>query len=373
MTARASWREGVDAIERPQLPDFEDQFDDAIDVIDDSLSAYAPPPQQREFTAAFRVRGPSGADSPGEAATVAARPRPIQRPTTESNERTKDRMRRLIGAKDRGAAYWCLALGLSALLGGLHALEPGHGKTLVAAYLVGSRGTVWHAVVLGVVVTVSHTFSVIVLGVVLLYFQAQANQAAIAPVVTMISGGVICAIGAYLLIVRAMGAGHGHSHSHSQDHDHDHDHGHDHDHDHDHEHTHDYAAHEPMGHRHDHAVGAGHEDGSDRLALRALLPLGISGGIVPCPPAIVALIFAFSIGRVGFGLAVILAFSLGLAVVLTSVGIAMVSLTGFAGRFKSTGPILRVLPAASALIVMLLGLALVVQGLIEAGVVVVRT
>ena len=106
--------------------------------------------------------------------------------------------------------------------------------------------------------------------------------------------------------------------------------------------------------------------------MRTLIPLGISGGIVPCPPAIVALIFAFSVSRVGFGLAIILAFSLGLAVVLSAVGIAVVSLRGFANRFESTGPILRFLPVLSALVVMGLGFAVIVQGLVEAGVVTIR-
>ena len=106
--------------------------------------------------------------------------------------------------------------------------------------------------------------------------------------------------------------------------------------------------------------------------MATLIPLGVSGGIVPCPPAIVALIFAFSVGRLAAGLAVIFAFSVGLAAVLTGIGIAMVSLRGFAERFQATGPLLCVLPVLSALLVTGLGLAVVVQGLIEAGVLVIR-
>ena len=391
VTARASWGPKLTPVFRPRpVTDEAERIDDAafaqqdlLDIEEDAL--YAPPPPHRKLALDFVVEGePVVAQSDGkeegrveaqaampdtEPSSAATRTAtltsvPFQRRSARRTRETKDRLRRLISSKDRGLGFWALALGASALLGAFHALEPGHGKTIVAAYLVGSRGTVWHAVLLGIVVTISHTASVMLLGVVLLYLQEYVAPDTVGPAITMLSGAIICAIGLYLLVVRA-----GH-HTHSPGHDHHHGLGHTHAPEgqaHEHEHGHEHAH---SSHEHDHAEAGNEHEG--RLTMRTLIPLGISGGIVPCPPAIVALIFAFSVSRVGFGLAIILAFSLGLAVVLSAVGIAVVSLRGFANRFESTGPILRFLPVLSALVVMGLGFAVIVQGLVEAGVVTIR-
>jgi len=379
VTARAAWGPKLAPVSHTTSATEEaERADDAaltrpapLDVKRDAR--FAPPPQRRKLDLDFIVEGepqqggvvtqtPAADAGPPSVATQTATPtsRPFQRKSAERSQATKEHLRRLISSKDRGVGFWVFALGVSALLGAFHALEPGHGKTIVAAYLIGARGTIWHAALLGIVVTVSHTASVVLLGVVLLYLQQYVAPDTIGPAVTMLSGAIIAVIGLYLLIARTR------HHSHSLGHDHhglmhshalgNHEHGHDHGHDHSHEDEHAQANHKP----------------EDRLTLRTLIPLGISGGIVPCPPAIVALIFAFSVSRVGFGLAIILAFSLGLAVVLSAVGIATVSLRGFANRFESTGPILRFLPVLSALVVMGLGFAILVQGLIQTGILVIR-
>jgi len=385
---KAVYESGVSAVESPAAQRagrapvddaaYIPEDDDAIDMGE----AYAPPPQQRELTISFEVaRGAAGAASGAEdsvggptapkatsEATASLPPpdRPEQpggsgyrRRGAERTEAAKSRLRGLLAAERRGPVFWLFALSVSALLGALHALEPGHGKSIVAAYLVGSRGTIRHAVVLGAVVTLTHTSSVIALGLVLLYLQEHVAPAAVGPAVTIISGLAIFAIGLLLLIARSQGGSHHHSH------------GHEHTHAHDHTHSHSNEPVPPHDHPHphrEHPHEAEVEAGRDAISMKTLVPLGISGGMVPCPPAIVALLFAFSMGRVAFGLAVILAFSVGLAVVLTAIGIAMVTLRDFAGRFSQTGPLLRALPIVSAIVVTCLGAGIVVRGLIQAGV-----
>ena len=225
-----------------------------------------------------------------------------------------------------------ITLGLSLLFGALHALQPGHGKTLVAAYLIGSRGTAKQAIWLGSIVTFTHTASVFLLGTLMLLFSAWITPQKIIPALTLISGLLIVGLGLRLLWQRIQQLRHktnGHSHGgvfHSHAHD-----------DHDHQHV---------------------TNGS-------LLSLGISGGIVPCPEALAIMIVAATIGRIGLGLAMIVAFSVGLAAVLIVIGLVLVGIGERA--FKHTKPdsmILRWLPVVSAVLVIGLGAALTVQGFI---------
>ena len=219
------------------------------------------------------------------------------------------------------------ALGIAFFLGAAHALTPGHGKTVVAAYLVGSRGRVFDAVYLGGIVTFTHTASVFILGFATLYASKQFDPNVVSRWLALFSGLLVAGIGLWLLVQRAQGNAGGH--------DHDHHHGHSH------------------SHSHSHSHGA--------VSKGSLLSLGISGGLVPCPEALIVLIFAVSIQRIAFGLALLTAFSIGLAAVLIAIGIAMVY-AGPAMR-KATGdaPWLRHLPLASAFVVTLLGLIMVTQ------------
>jgi ABC-type nickel/cobalt efflux system permease component RcnA len=224
------------------------------------------------------------------------------------------------------------ALGVAFFLGAAHALTPGHGKTIVAAYLVGSRGRVFDAVYLGAVVTFTHTASVFALGFATLYASKQFDPNLVSKWLALASGVLVAVIGIWLLVQRSRGDT-------EHDHDHDHHHGHPHSHSHAHLHSHSHAG-----------VGKG-----------SLLSLGVSGGLVPCPEALIVLIFAVSIQRIAFGLALLTAFSIGLAAVLIAIGIAMVY-AGPAMR-KATGdaPWLRHLPVASALVVTLLGFVMIAQ------------
>lgn len=286
----------------------------------------------------------------------------------------RNRFTELIASNQWGLWFLVTAALIAAALGGLHALEPGHGKTIVAAYLVGSQGTAAHALWLGLIVTVTHTAGVYALGLITLYASKYIVPDHLYPWLGVISGLTIAALGLHMLRRRYAGHAHGHSHSHGGHHDHhgwlshshtgedvQHDHAHSH-HDHDHAHHHRHQ-HEHDEHHHVHGP-------AKPFSYRQLIALGVTGGIVPCPAALVVLLSAVSLHRVAFGLYLILAFSLGLAAVLISIGLVTVYARRLLARVPTEGPVInRWLPMASAAVITCLGLALVFQGLLSMGVV----
>ncbi len=310
----------------------------------------------------------------------------------EGHEHSGDRIKELIN-QPLTLQLAIAALVISFVLGGLHALTPGHGKAIVAAYLVGSKGRVIDAVFLGLVVTFTHTFSVIALGVIMLVAQEYAPED-IVPWLSLFSGVLIVGIGAWLLTTNMKqyysgGAhshdhGHGHTHhSHDHDHDHshadDHDHGHDdehgHDHDHDHNHSHEHGddhdhthSHDDHAHTHSHGGRTHSHVPSERTGFWGLLSLGISGGIVPCVDALIGLLFAISLNKLVWGLIILCAFSLGLAAVLVAIGILMVLAKPVIERFTGEGVWLQRLPMLSAAVVILLGAVLVFKAFNTIGV-----
>ena len=187
----------------------------------------------------------------------------------EGHEHSGDRIKELVN-QPLTLQLAIVALVVSFVLGGLHALTPGHGKAIVAAYLVGSKGRVIDAVFLGLVVTFTHTFSVIALGIVMLIAQGFAPEDVV-PWLSLFSGILIVGIGALLLArnmkqyysgsvhSQAHGHQHPHDHSHGHDHEHDHEHGHDDDHSHDHDHDHPHA--DDHDHGHDHSHDDDHDHG----------------------------------------------------------------------------------------------------------------
>ncbi len=250
------------------------------------------------------------------------------------------------------------ALALALFLGAAHGLEPGHGKTVVAAYLVGSRGTVGNAMFLGGVVTFTHTFSVILLGLVALFATRYVQPEQIYPWLGTASGVLIMALGIWLFAghVKRLG-GHGRPHHHH--HHGDHGHGHDHDHDH-----HDHGREEDHHHGHTHS----HEI-PDRVTLGSLLALGISGGIVPCHGALVILLLAVALHRIAFGLLLLLAFSFGLAAVLIAIGVLMVKARPLVDRFSGDSKWIQRLPVISSVVIIAVGLGITVKTLMGSGVV----
>ncbi len=271
----------------------------------------------------------------------------------------EDAFTRLVTLDDLSLPTLLFALAVSFVWGAMHALTPGHGKTIVGAYLVGSRGTARHALYLGLTTTITHTAGVFALGLVTLFAARFIVPEQLFPWLSFISGLLVAGLGVNLFVSRLRGAqlfvrpaSGRHDHVHAHDHHH-----HDHDHDQAHEHSH-------GDHQHTHMPPGAN---GSAVTWRSLLALGISGGILPCPSALVVLLSAIALGRIGFGLVLVLAFSLGLAGVLTGIGLLFV----YAGRLFQLAPrqgrLLRLLPAASALFITLAGLGIAVQALAQAG------
>jgi nickel/cobalt exporter len=252
-------------------------------------------------------------------------------------------------ASDQLSLWFFLTAALIAMgLGALHALEPGHGKTLVAAYLVGSRGTAWHAVLLGIIVTVAHTAGVYALGAVTLYASRYVLPEKLYPWLGAISGLIIVVLGIWLFLRRWVG----HDPSLAEDH------------------THWYDA---FASRSSDAVTVG-GDGSaaaparQPVATRQLVILGITGGLVPCPAALVVLLSAVAMHRIALGFYLIVAFSVGLAAVLIAIGLLMVHAGRFLSRLHPNSELVRRrLPLLSAVFITLVGVVLVVQSLKPVG------
>ena len=240
-----------------------------------------------------------------------------------------------------------IALVLALFLGAAHAFSPGHGKALVAAYLLGERRTVRHAVTLGAIVTITHTVSVFALGGLALMLSHVMAPETLLPWMELASGVLVLVVGMQLLRARLKGQRqHTHTHTHTHTHNHDHDHGHGHHHDHD-------DAHHAAAHADEIAAASTPKD---------LVMLGVSGGIAPCPSALVLLLTAISFHRIAFGLVLVAVFSLGLALVVSAVGVAVVVLGGrLKGRVQSR-TVSVVLPVFSAVVISLVGAGLTVGG-----------
>jgi nickel/cobalt transporter (NicO) family protein len=238
------------------------------------------------------------------------------------------------------------AVGIAFGLGAAHALTPGHGKTIVAAYLVGSRGTLKHAAFLGAMVTFTHTVSVFLLGLATLFLFQYVVPQKVTQVLGAISGISIVAIGCWMLYQRLRRAGPTHSHDSHHGHDHTHSHAHPHSHGHGHPHSH--------AHTHAHE----HSHMPEEISWSGLVALGASGGLVPCESALVLLLTAIALRRVGLGLVLLVAFSLGLALVLMGIGVLVIYAKNLLPSGGSDNPVFRWVPVASAAIVMLLGMVM---------------
>ena len=253
-----------------------------------------------------------------------------------------------------------LALLTAVILGALHGLSPGHGKALVAAYLVGTRRSYSQAAWLGLIVTATHTLAVYAMGIVAMVLAESFAPEKVLPWMELASGLLVVGVGVGLVRTRLRAAratrvvvadpGPAHEHGHAHDHAHDHAHGHDHGH-----------AHDPLD---DAAHGAAHAQAiaASGDGWRSLVALGVSGGLAPCPSAMVLLLTAIGLQRIGLGLVLVAAFSVGLAILVTGLGVAVILLGDRLRDLKPAGPIFRALPVMSAVFVTLLGLALSWKG-----------
>ncbi len=265
----------------------------------------------------------------------------------------RDRFAELIAVPQLTPSVALLGLLLAAGLGALHAFSPGHGKTVVGAYLVGSKGTAKHAAFLGLTVTVTHTAGVFALGLVTLFASRYVLPERLFPIFSFISGAIVLIIGITLFVrrlrVALFGETIGHAHEPGDE---------------VHSHEHSGLAHSHGGRAHSHLPPGA--DGAS-VSWRSLLALGVSGGLLPCPSALVVMLAAISLGRVGYGLALVVAFSVGLAATLTAVGLLFV----YAGRLikgpAGNGWVVRLLPALSALLIACVGAAICSEALAQAG------
>jgi nickel/cobalt transporter (NicO) family protein len=237
----------------------------------------------------------------------------------------------LVGRSHLSALVILASLAAALFWGAAHALSPGHGKTIVTAYLVGQRGTPAHAALLGLIVTVTHTVGVFALGIVTLALSQLIVPDQLYPWLNLVSGLLVVGIGAAVLRTRLRARGHSHHH-----------HGHHHDH----------------GHHHGQVQGTVPATGP---SFRSLLAVGVSGGLLPCPSALVVLLAAISLHRIAFGLVLILAFSAGLALTITGIGLVAVLARSAFRRVSFEGPLMRLLPAVSALFILAAGLAMTVR------------
>jgi len=272
-----------------------------------------------------------------------------------------DKLAKLITTKNLTSDVIFISLIIAFFLGAMHALSPGHGKAIVAGYLVGSRGTALHALFLGAVVTLTHTIGVFALGLITLFGSKYILPNTLYPWLGFLSGLSIVLIGSRLFYKRfKMMKSNGTSHHH---HHHDHDHSHDH---HGHHQHHDDHNHHEHDHHHDH--GHSHlpvDPETGKITWKSLLSVGISGGALPCPSALVVLLSAISLHRVGFGLILIIAFSLGLAAVLTSIGLLLLYASKWSQKFQPRGSIRYALPVVSSLVITILGCIIAVQSILQ--------
>jgi nickel/cobalt exporter len=236
-------------------------------------------------------------------------------------------------------------MAFSLILGGMHALEPGHGKTVVAAYLIGAKGTKLDAVLLGLIVTLTHTSSVIILAVLgkILSSQLQLSDQVLQIYLGILGGVLIFGVGLAMLIQRLQGKDlfHGHSHGHE---------------------GHGHGGHQSHGGHDEHEHGHSHNDlpakeGKQKAAgigYWRLFLLGVSGGLVPCPAAVTMLVFAASKGKLDAGLTYILLFSIGLAAVLIAIAMAVVSAGKVISGFVDTKRFARKIAIGSASLITLI-------------------
>jgi nickel/cobalt exporter len=247
---------------------------------------------------------------------------------------------RLVGG-ELSAGFLVVALLTAAGIGALHALGPGHGKSVMAAYLIAANGRVRHAIMVGTAISIMHTISVLALGMATLWAARAFPPERVYPWLSFASGIVVLGLGTYLLSTRIRArrrrASHDHAHVHGPDHAHDHDHG--------------------FG-RHSHDLPSG-----TPLSWRGMGALAVSGGLLPSPSALVVLLGAVAIQRVAFGLTLVAAFSVGLAASLTLLGILILRARSFATR-RLSGRAMAALPVLSALVIVGVGVVLTARAVV---------
>jgi ABC-type nickel/cobalt efflux system permease component RcnA len=306
-----------------------------------AMAAPAPPSHRNRVEPALTA-APQPVAAPAQVVAAATPPLHLQ---ANQQATPRNAFTELITTRSLSLWFLITAAFVAFGLGALHALEPGHGKTIVAAYLVGSRGTARHALLLGIIVTASHTAGVFALGAITLYASRYIVPEQLYPWLGVFSGLTISGLGGYMFLRRWSGLDFDHSHT--------------------------------SGQLHGHWFSSRKKDSTATeptppgkpISLYQLFALGITGGIIPCPAALVVLLSAFALHRIGLGFFLIIAFSLGLAAVLISFGMLMVYGRRFMARLQVNGPLTtRWLPVASAAFMTVLGAGIAVRAFLTTGI-----
>lgn len=316
---------------------------------DDLLSS---PPDVSYAEARYDARGGVLAPEPAVATATEA-------PAESASAGSPSAFLSLVNVEDVTFTVILLSLFAALAFGAIHALEPGHGKTLVAAYFVGIKGTVSQAVALGLVIAATHTAGVLVIGLITIFGSQYVLPEDLYPWLSLAAGLMVLVLGVRLVIARTRGLRFLHALAHRFGH----------------------------THSHAHAHPAPAADGSPPW--RSLVALGLADGLVPSPSTLVVLLAAVSLGRVGLGIALVVAFSAGLALVLTLISLGLVYARRVADWFaarrsgtrdglfdriaalaESDGAVSRYLPVAGAVALVAIGAMLTVRALPSTGLVV---
>ncbi|TQS46940.1 High-affinity nickel-transporter [Cryptosporangium phraense] len=338
-------------------------------------------------SASFRVH-PGASDASAVAAPTVSDGSVFARWTAAADAK----LRALAGRHELTPAVGALAVLLALALGAGHAALPGHGKTVMAAYLAGRRGRRRDALVVGGTVTLTHTGGVLVLGLLLTTVAGLVGETVLG-YLGVVSGLLVAGVGVMMLLeARSRRAGHTHTHDDRSDghghaaeparelvhagvgsaaagHDHAHEHSAEHEHGHEHAHGHEHG----HGHTHSHGLfGHTHSHGPERPSRLGLIGVGIAGGLVPSPSALVILLGAIGLGRTAFGILLVLGYGLGMAGALTAAGLALIVIQDRWTTWRLTPKFLpaaaarwsKAAPLATAGLVLLVGLGLAVRALI---------
>jgi nickel/cobalt exporter len=276
----------------------------------------------------LRMTGAQFAYTPGVGATAAASGLNAISSTAASTPASG--LTSLLDGRPLTLTVVLLMLVVAMGFGAVHALEPGHGKTIVAAYFVGARGRVAHAALLGLIVAVTHSAGVLVIGAVTLYGSRYILPEQLYPWLTLLSGTMVVALGIALLIsrlsahhfLRHLVVGHIIPHRHTHDHSHPIDHSHPH----------------PQAESSLQAFTSRSRESRHQGAaapVKTLIVLGLIDGLIPTPSTLVVLLSAISLGKFALGLGLIVAFSVGLAAVLSSISLVTILLKSLLGRFSA--------------------------------------
>lgn len=245
-----------------------------------------------------------------------------------------------------------LFLPMAVMLGALHGLEPGHSKTMMTAFIVAIRGTVWQAFLLGIAATISHTAIIWILALTGLHYSSSLNVEELEPYFKLATGIVVIGLACWMLCRTRQAQKEAHSHEHDDD-------------------AHGEHHQVPGGdiefgdaHERAHAAGIQKQLTGQQVTTSQIILFGLTGGLLPCPSAFAVLLICLQLKKVNLGFTLVLGFSVGLAITLVTAGsIAAISVKHASKRFKKFGEFARKIPYASSTLLILIGLLVAIQGL----------